>query len=365
MLVKRDRNKGSERAFRLAYIFFTATVILVIFYCLKWLDGFLYDYEASMPVHRMEEIFADIEEDCAGYVLRNSEITLNELETQEMLKEFVSDYYSGKKLSFGRKEGEYSNRAPVYLVMADEQELATVRLKNIAPPESSFDAWEAESVEVKQFLPRKYSVSAPASAEVLVNGVRLSERWCDGSRTELPRLKNIYYSGEKPYVTGYEFSLYCGEPEITANDFTGAECIAAEPEGGYDYAFVQAENEALRNELSDYILEAARTSCNYATNDLPYSALTPYINKDAPIYQRLLYAYTQFYAEHTAVRFENEKIKNLIRYDENNFSCDVDFDHYVTFKGKEFHFSVSYTFFFEYIDGKWLIGDQLNNSVSE
>ena len=363
--MKRDKNKGSERAFRLAYVFFVATILLIIFYCLKWLDGFLYDYEASMPIHVMEEIFADIERDCAGYVLANSETQLNELETEEMLKEYIDGYYSGRKLSFGRKDGEYSNKAPVYLVMADEHELATVKLKNTAPEGSRFDEWAVDSVTVKEFHPVSYTVSAPESSEVFVNGVRLSQGYNDGTKKELPELKSIYYAGEKPCITGYEFSLYCGEPEIFAVDFTGAECVPAEEKEGYDYAFVQAEDEALKSELSEYILEVARTSCNYATNDIPYSSLIPYINKEAPIYQRLLYAYTQFYADHTAVRFENETVRNLIRYDENNFSCDVDFDHYVTFKGKEFHFFVSYTFFFEYIDGRWLIGDQLNNSVNE
>ena len=347
----------SKKGFIIFYIIFVAVLAAVLVAGTFELYNFLIYYEESVPARTAERLVEEIKADCGAFVTENADIKPNDFESSEMLKKTIAEKYAGAEISYQRNTAKSTTSSPVFDITADGYAIATIRLKNEKLPESLYDVWQPEEITCESPLEEvTYVITVPYNAVLYVNGVQADKKYISESTEPYKELDDVFFSGVKPYDSVYKITLLCGKPQLLCVDFAGNNCKQAE---GGDYIFKSPSDENKRVELSEYIINVAKLNCEYATNDIPFNKLEPYIYKESPFYGRMKYAATMFYATHTGYEFANEQTSNMIFYDAENFSCDVKMDWYVFRGGTKYYYPISYRYFFTLSDGKWLQSDQI------
>lgn len=225
---------------------------------LAYFYNFLKIYEQTRPAHFAEENYDIIDEsnetELKKYLTNKSE---NEYEgTNEMLDAFYRSI-EGKKLSFGRLAGKYTEKKPVYALTADGEHVATLSLvMKDSRKDERFDLheWEIDSVTINCTPQYSYAVTIPSSMTLYINGEIAPEQ---------AKVSEIQTETPISYVNYAAIGLY-NEPQINVTDRFGREVTLQKDEktGGlfYELSFARAPgdtevsfgNHVLTNE---YVLE--------------------------------------------------------------------------------------------------------------
>ena len=171
--------KSSTRRFPWFWLFYVLYIILVagaLFYGLTRLWDFLDVYERTRPVHFMESSLSVFEESHSGelqkYLTNQVE---NPYEEDSVLLDLFYDSIEGKKLSFGKLSGYYTESHPVYAVLADGDHVATVSFASDGQIAGyNFAGWQLEKISLLLTPTKNFAVTVPSSMEVTVNGLPIA-----------------------------------------------------------------------------------------------------------------------------------------------------------------------------------------------
>ena len=171
--------KSSTRRFPWFWLFYVLYIILVagaLFYGLTRLWDFLDVYERTRPVHFMESSLSVFEESHSGelqkYLTNQVE---NPYEEDSVLLDLFYDSIEGKKLSFGKLSGYYTESHPVYAVLADGDHVATVSFTSDGQIAGyNFAGWQLEKISLLLTPTKNFAVTVPSSMEVTVNGLPIA-----------------------------------------------------------------------------------------------------------------------------------------------------------------------------------------------
>ena len=222
--------------FRLFYVLYILLLTGAVLYGLVMLWKFLAVYEASRPVHYMERALCLFEryetEQMQEYMVNTVE---NPYEDTDAMLSVFYDSVEGKKLSFGKLSGAYTEAHPVYTVLADDRQVATI---SFLPDQTdlgyNFNGWAVEKITLLVAPSKSFALTVPSSMNVTVNGIPVSEgRVVSVVKTDTPvDYVNYACSGE----------LYL-EPEIKVTDRYGAEVSLTKDEetGGLYYRLSYAK----------------------------------------------------------------------------------------------------------------------------
>lgn len=134
MKVKVDKlskvKKKKKPVFLILYLSFVILFIIALITCCITLRFVLKDYEDSMPKYVMQTVADKISGGDYSDIVNFSAGTLSPFETQQNFENAISQKLSAGEISFGKKAGEYTDTNPVYLLLAGEEQIATVKLNS-------------------------------------------------------------------------------------------------------------------------------------------------------------------------------------------------------------------------------------------
>ncbi len=327
----------------------------------KFID-YLKDYEDTQPKYVAEEIFRYYyDERDFSRLISISENSISPAETTIDLVRFFNELTNGKEITYHRARSKSGDDTLCFTVKADGKKFSSFTIKQSGKlSKYEFPEYELDTVENINPPRLSVTVSAPDDAAVYINDYTLNSTHCIKSEIKtascdfMPEgVKGITYSTYK--IDGLMY-----KPEIYVRNENGESTITYDEENDiYTAAIIYSEK--LKSEQSDYVVEAAKRCAEYMEFDGKFSDAAKYFLKGTRLYESLRTSQTQFAIIHSDYRFDDVRASEFYQYDENTFSCRVQFTHVLIKRGKEdFKDYIDVTYFLKKVDGKYLIYDSFN-----
>lgn len=337
------------------------TVILAA--ALIWFYGFLKNYQKvydeTRPLLYQNEVMKLFEEKNAARILEAAQpVTLGPFEDQKIFEEFLNGYLEGKQMAFAPKKGEHIEERPVYVVTADEVPLAVVRLKKQAETAAyGLPLWETGSIELLPMETKQFSVLAPDTAMVTVNGIAVTKDALaeDGIHDNAEKYVKDY--AQIPTYSRYDLGQFHKEPTVLAVNAAGESVDVTYDEKEHCYKAEFGGNQALQKELNDYVIQMATDYAMYVSNDAPENALDKYFPNGSKLLTGIKGNGRQYYDSHRRPEVKNEEVKAYTVYSPEAFRAEVYLEQhmYVPFSGKTEIVITDRPIYFVKINGEWKV----------
>lgn len=296
---------------------------------------FIGAYEKSQTKYGMDSVIETFEKgDITSLMDADSAAIINNPTDLFAFIEKYNAYIAGKAISF-EKSSEYTDMTPVFTVKADDTKIADVSLKSHKMDNYNFLEWEFDHLNLNKYAELVYTpvsavVQAPRGSVISINGSPLTEANTE-SVTEIEWLEGIKQYA--PELTKYEITNIADlvvEPDITVQ-YGNNQMVVSKVNNIYvatdtstDADFVKDMNEYVTKVLKSYALKFVGLQFDINKYVLPDSGLKKTISS----------AITSFYPTEyiSSHEFEKLNISNFIRYNENCFSCEAEYDLHLHFK---------------------------------
>lgn len=348
------------------YTFMTGWVMVltaILVEALIWFYGFLGNYqkvyEETRPILYQNEVMKLFEEKNAAKILEAAEpVTLGAFEDQKVFGEFLNAYLEGKKMAFAPKKGEHIEERPVYVVTADEVPFAVVRLKKKEETASyGLPLWETGSIEILPMATETYSLLAPDTVTVTVNGIAVTKDALKESG-----IRNDAEEYMKPYVqvptySRYDLGQFHKEPAVLALNAAGESVKITYDEKEHCYQAEFGGNRTMQKELEEYVIQVATDYAMYMSNDAPANALNKYFPTGSALLKGIKANSRDSYDAHLRPEVKNQKLQEYIVYSPEAFCAKVYLEQhmYVPFSKKTEIVVTDRPIYYVKIDGEWKV----------
>lgn len=167
----KTNNKKRFPVFLCCYLIYTALLIFSVCFGLRLLWRFLSVYEATRPVHAMESAISlltpEKEASLCTYVTNTTE---NPYEDNSVIRTLFYEMTAGKKLTFGKLSGAYSEARPTFAVLAGDTHVATFSFRQQNDPgEFGLYGWDLDTVTLLVSPKHSFALTLPSSMRVFIN----------------------------------------------------------------------------------------------------------------------------------------------------------------------------------------------------
>lgn len=357
------RNKVLSRLnkfgkFLLAY---TGVLVGIVLILLVLLYGLLKDYESSMPNNTMDTVVKQFTAENIEKLLNENAVSVNEFESSATVADYFKSVMSDSGVTYKRKNGEFTNTTPVYVVMSGKTIIAKVTLAEKGQNAHKFTEWKVGTISFDGYIDAKndITITAPSAAVVKINGVTVGESYIKQKDVTFDPVKNVGTFVTTPTNTVYKVSGLMAAPQITAT-LNGTElpvnvdkkiCKIGYPT---DAALLEAQKaniNAINEAYGKYIIN--KGSLSNLTKYLVGNAKSHV--SDIPAVWAFLYGMTYTY------EFKNQNITDMVKYSDNCFSCTSNYDLYVQWSNGNKTYNTSMIYTFVKTNGNWYLADFLIN----
>ena len=364
-----EENKKSKIIKKVYWIFMAvwtigcicaSVIFLDWFYC--FLKEYQQVYDETRPKVMMDEIVTEFDEADVEWILDNSNpIALSAFEEEDTLKQYISDFMKGKKVSYKTKAGEHIEERPVYVVTLENEPFAVVRLeKQEVAAKFGHPLWQLKEIELLVTPRVNRTIVAAENATVSVNGILLSDEYITETTEE--NEKAYYYAAFPDQVTlpgykTYKIENLFTEPEVTAVNFLGESMNVVYEEKEKTYRADFGMSESLKQEVEEYVIKFMKDYSMYTSNDLGYSGLDKYFPKGSEILKGLKNGSRNWFDDHKKPEIMNEELKDLVLFTDNAFSARVYLEQYmyVPFSGRIELLVTDLNVYYIKLDGEWKV----------
>lgn len=350
-----EKTKKSH-GFRNFLVVYSTLMILLIVFGLYYVWNLLIDYEAGMPDVNMDKYLIQFEWGEIGKLLDEYDVTVNEYDNTGNIVLLYNDFISGKKLSYQKVNGKYTNATPVYGVYADDVQIAEVELSETGKNGHGFSVWEISNVTFDGYGPERYSVSirVPGNCSVMVNGREVSDDYLVETK-EVDCVKNVKeYISWVPDYKVYKIDNFIKMPDVKVNGEHAVPVSSEEYTVCYDYG----TDEALLNELKNRIWGMAHEYGAYIINKGSLGNLKTYMIGKAREYVSDIPAiWAYLVGQEYTYTFTDEKLENFVRYSDDCASCDVSYKLNVSYSGRSITYDTAFGCTYIRKDGNWYLAD--------
>lgn len=334
-----------------------AAGIIAVLALQKPVREWLADYEAAQPKYEVQRIFERYFEspDAAELIaVSGDKPAFKAPDTFDDAVKRYAESIEGKKMTFGYVAG--SDRKKVN-VKADGKRVARFSIKE-KEEKSKYGRtlYELDGIDLFFEEPNEYvSVALPQTFTAYAGGMELTDEYLissdvkDDPRDFVP--EGAFFFTYKAYmVTG----LY-NMPEITVKDRDGNDVPLQYDEEQRLYSCRYEYSEELKQQYSDYVLEAMKHYAIYIQDDARFKTVAGYLDPDTDLYRNIYENPGSFVWEHDGYFFENEQTSDFFDYG-GVISCNVKFDHHLTKKGRDDYVDkCDYTLYLHLKDGEYKI----------
>ncbi len=333
---------------------------------LFWLYGWLGDFEAAQPKYVAEATYERYFEsfDAKEYV-RLCSIGEDSIESTENVIAYLNSVTKGKEISY-KKVATGLEDSTKYVVFATEGDTQT-KFASFALTEQkngAFKKYEAGEFEVYIDSKNTVNIEAPKGYSVLVNGKALSDKYIVENDIETDSCKHMPEGVSGIYYTKYSFKSITAEPEIKVVAADGTAAAVEKADGVYKASVIY--NEALANEYSEWVLEAAELYARYTQYDeninvVTFKTVSAYFDPDSEVYESIRTLDNDFVQYYDSFKFTDKSAGEFIKYDDNTFSCRVQLTQLMYSKNDEYDDFIDQTLYLRRVGEEFLIYDMQVN----
>ncbi len=375
----RNQKKGPRLSTVIFYTFYFSFILVVsvaTFFGLKWVQGWLADYEQAQPTVRAEQVFQQLFTDPNwGDLYTAAGAKDSAYEGKEQYVAYMEDKMAGKKLTYMETSAGLSGNKK-YVVRLDNEKVASFTLvdKNKVSNSLSLENldsitdipdWVLGSVEV--FFDRigSYRIEKMDGHTAYVNGVALDDSFTIMEATTIAA--NYLPEG----LTGV--SMFTQEvtglmemPTVTVMDEKGAPVEVTYEEQTRTFT-ARTESNTITEEQEKVALEALRTNCLWMIEELTdRGKVAKYFDSSSKPYNDIVHLGELWMQNHAGYEFKNESVSKFASYGSEMFSVSVSLDLDVNRKdGTVKTHNVFKTLFFKNINGSWKVVEWTNEDVSK
>jgi len=357
-----------KKKFRLPlfYVFYFTFIILFVIallFALKTVTVYLSDYESSLPEYEAQRVFETYyASGDYSKLVSQSEHSITTFETEKSLERYLEAFTKDKTVTYSSITTGLDDSLR-YIVKADDVKFSSFTLvKSGSKTEKGFDLYELGSLEVYSMGPESIAVAAPRGYSVYVNETAVDGTWLTGEIDEDISCKYMPEGVDGIATLHYRIDGLYEMPEsvrVCAPD--GRECdVRNEIPGVYHADFLY--DDSLLEPYTEYVTDAAQAIAAYMQFDGKFSEAAKYIDPDSDFYVNLRTSETYFVISHSSYSFEDVKVSEFYRYDENTFSCRISFTHVLKRTGsKDYRDYIDMTLFLRRVNDQFLIYDRYNH----
>ena len=338
-------------------VFYTIYFLLIIAFViglkigLNKLDLMISQYNQGLPETVSQKFFDETYKNLdVDKIISMSGITHGEFETDEDIKNFVKNQFSGE-LSYTSISSSVDEKK--YIVKSGEYKISTFVL---SVDENSDYYPSSLQVHLPKTFERQYTIFS--GSKLTVNGIEVSDQHII-KKQEYENMKYLAEGTPKLEWITYSVGGFTREPEVYVTDRNGNIAVLEEVNGIPKEVL---KYDTLEKDIVEHILEGAKIYAVHMQNDAPKSDVLPYFEKGTELYDNIKSIVTSYVYDHSGYYFENESVTEFMRYDENTVSMRIAFTHILTQRGQEdYRDNTDITYFARKVDGEYLIYARYNN----
>ena len=367
---EKKQKKGPRMGGVIFYTFYFMFILLFFvasFFGLKWLQGWLVDYEAAQPTVKCEEVFAELFADpnwATLYDLAGAEDSL--FEGKDAFVSYMDTKMGDSELTYLETSAGLS-KDKKYVVQLGDEKIATFTLVGEQEFITDIPDWQLGKVEL--FLTRNNSVKIQKmdGHTAFVNGVALDDSYTiQIASTSAEDYLPIGLTGVR--MCTQEVTGLMGNPVVTVVDAEGNNKEVTYDETTNTYVEM-TESNTISDEHRELALEAVKTYCKWMIEEVNSRAtIAKYFDPSSDAYKNIVSVqYERWMQDHNGYKFTNENVTGYAMYGDYIFSVRVSMSLNVTRTDgtvKEYAFDQA-LFFNKKDNGTWLCYEMTNVDVSQ
>lgn len=364
------KRKGPRMGGVIFYTFYFMFILLFFvatFFGLKWLQGWLVDYEAAQPTVKCQEVFQELFGDPdwgALYDMSGAEDSL--FEGKDAFVSYMQEKVGSQDLTYMETSAGLSGDKK-YVVQLGEEKIATFTLVGEQEFITDIPDWQLGDVEL--FLTRDQSIRIVKmdGHVAYVNGVALDDSYTiQIASTSAEDYLPIGLTGVR--MCTQEVTGLMGTPEVLVVDENGNNMeVSFDPET--NCYTVRTEANTISEEHKELALETVKTYCKWMIEEITNrGTVAKYFDSSSDEYKDIVSMAGQLWVQdHNGYKFMNDSVSDYAMYGDSIFSVRVSTSLMVTRTDgslREFAFDQS-LFFNKKDNGKWLCYEMTNIDVSQ
>ena len=387
--VKTKKQKKGPRVgsviFYTIYFLFILAFFGATYLGLRWLHGWLSDFQAAQPTLKAEQVFQEVFTDPDWGALYESAGAKDSLyEGKEQYVAYMEEKVGDSKLTYMETSAGLDKTKKKFIVKLGDEKVATFTLTdrnkvgdmdlgslvnaNLEDIKDMADIpdWQLGAVEV--FFERigTYYIVKMGDHTASVNGVELDDSFTIQKATTVA--EKYLPEGTYGFVTCVQqIDGLMEVPTVVITDKDGKNVDVTYDEATRTFT-AKTESNTISDEVNETALEAAKAYSQWMIDELHDRAvIAKYFDASSGAYSRIVKSTELWMQNHAGYQFANESVSNYARYSDDICSVQVKLDLIVTrTDGSTRTWEFNQSMFFRKNEaGKWLCFESTNVDVSE
>lgn len=359
------RKKFRVPVFYVCLIFAVVLALVAMAFGLKWLEGWLAEYESSQPKYAAEAVFAEYfaDPDYPALAARcEMPATVSVYETGESLGVVMEELYGEQPTSYAETSSGMDGSLR-YLVKAGESKIASFTLKKSGKTaKHGFSLYALDDITLYIRPEADVKVTAPEGMTVYINGQPLDESHVVESGIETDSCAHMPEGVKGITYATYTLNALLRAPSVEVKTADGQSApLTQDPDTGAWMADV-VYHDALREQYAEQMIHVAQLYAAYVQKDGTFGSFSKYFDSSTTLYQNIREVPNYFVWAHNGYSFKDVEASEFYAYDDNTFSCRIKFTHLLHKTGYEdFVDAFDSTFYLRRVGDEFLIYSMINN----
>lgn len=373
---KKKKKKGPRLGgviFYTIYFMFIFAFFVATFFALRFVNGWLLDFEAAQPTHKAEQVFTQLFTDPDwGALYESAGAQDSPYEGKEEYVNYMEAKVGSAALNYMETSAGLSGDKKFIIRLGDEKVASFTLVDKNNVGDASLDNlgeipdWQLGSVEVFFERVGDYLIEKVDGHVAYVNNVPLDDSFTIQIATTLAAEEYLAEGTTGVSVCTQKITGLMEKPEVVIFDKDGNQMEVTYDEASRTF-IERTESNTMTDEQKDVALEASKTYSLWMIEEVTDRAkIAKYFDATAKPYKDIVTLGELWMQGHAGYAFKNESVTKFASYGEDMFSVYVSLDLVVTRKdATEKTYDFDKTLFFTKLDGKWKVTDWTNVDVSQ
>ena len=344
------------RNYRRRNFFFTLVLIAAIVFFAIFADSVLREFEATQPKYLVDEVAGTLSAGDYESMWSGEDPTLFPEETQEDYYAYVRGLLSGKEITWHEAiVPDQTQRG--YRLSADGREFAYLTLRRSeTPTKHGFEQWEVESLKSSVIAPVTYTVRAPMTSSVTVDGTVLGAESLTETNIATEWDEHLLEGMPSQKECSYQFTRCFSEPVVAATDYLGRSQTVTR-EGNAFTAVRCWDNDRFQEDIPR-VEEVLHAVADYIVGIRTVGQARAYCVKDSPA-SNTMYMYSLWTSTTASrARIEDFVCEDFIALSDDFFCCHVTANFICTFRSRDdTTYNLDYEMYFQKQKDRWALYD--------
>ena len=354
--------------FLFIFLFFVGTFI-----GLKWLQGFLLDYEAAQPTVKCEEVFHQLFDDPDwGALYDAAGVEDTAYEGKEEFVVYMENLVGDNELTYQETSAGLSGNKK-YFVKLGDRKLASFMLvdenarPDAVPSMTDISDWKLGDIELFYEREESYRIQLVEGHTAYVNGVPLNEEFTIQKTTSRSGGSGFLPDGvsSSSCIHIQEIDGLMGMPTVKILDAQGNE-MPMVYDSENEIFVEQTEETTISDAEKEIVMKAMKTYAEYQIKEATSTELAKYFDSNGSAYKSITQTDLTWTKGNNGYSFSDDSVTHYARYSDTMFSVYASTT--MTIKltdGGVSEKPINGTFLFSKQGGSWKIIKMTNADIAE